>query len=177
MAIAFSNVRFSGDSGHRSEAPQCISSATGTSASWGRGPGRSERGPPVTAAPLADHRAYIWKLLSPCHTLHVQCPKASRLAPFERVSATVGLCFRETGFCGAETAASKRPVTFNRSSAVTKRPHENPPVRPNLQDTGKSLFVWDCVVELGGLEPPTKRILSRGGRSTARPFQPTSTVA
>jgi hypothetical protein len=27
---------------------------------------------------------------------------------------------RETGFCGAETAASKRPVTFNRSSAETK---------------------------------------------------------
>jgi hypothetical protein len=50
--------------------------------------------------------------------------------PFERVSATVGLCFRETGFCGAETAALKRPVIFNRSSAETKRPHENPPVRP-----------------------------------------------
>jgi hypothetical protein len=41
-------------------------------------------------------------------------------APFERVSATVGLCFRETGLCGAETAASKRPVTFNLSSAETK---------------------------------------------------------
>ena len=37
-----------------------------------------------------------------------------------RVSATVGLCFREKGLCGAETAASKRPVTFNLSSAETK---------------------------------------------------------
>src|SRR5580693_2600688 len=63
--------------------------------------------------------------------------------PFERVSATVGLCFRETGFCGAETAASKRPVTFNRSSAETKAPHENPPIRRYLHDTRKSLFVWD----------------------------------
>ncbi|MFY9840881.1 MAG: hypothetical protein WAK55_31310, partial [Xanthobacteraceae bacterium] len=28
----------------------------------------------------------------------------------------------------------------------------------NLQDTGKSLFVWDCVVGLRGLELPTKRL-------------------
>jgi hypothetical protein len=27
-----------------------------------------------------------------------------------------------------------------------------------LHDTGKSLFVWDCVVGLGGLELPTKRL-------------------
>jgi hypothetical protein len=32
------------------------------------------------------------------------------------------------------------------------------PIRRNLHDTGKSLFVWDCVVGLGGLEPPTKRL-------------------
>ena len=35
--------------------------------------------------------------------------------PFERVSTSVGLCFRETGFCWAETAVSKKPVTLNRS--------------------------------------------------------------
>jgi hypothetical protein len=69
-----------------------------------------------------------------------------------RGEATVGLCFRETGFCGAETAASKRPVTFNRSSAETKPPHENPPIRRYLHDTRKSLFVWDCMVGLRGLE-------------------------
>jgi hypothetical protein len=57
-----------------------------------------------------------------------------------------GLCFRETGFCAAEIAASKRPVTFNGSSAETKSPCENPPIRRCLHDTGKSLFVWDCVV-------------------------------
>jgi hypothetical protein len=34
----------------------------------------------------------------------------------------------------------------------------------------KSLFAWDCVVELGGLEPPTKRLLSRDGRTTVQPF-------
>jgi hypothetical protein len=32
---------------------------------------------------------------------------------FERVSDNVSLRFRETGLCGAETAALKRPVTFN----------------------------------------------------------------
>jgi hypothetical protein len=63
--------------------------------------------------------------------------------------------FRETRFCGAETTASKKAVTSNRSSAETKRPRENPPVRPYLHDTGKSLFAWDCVVGLGGLEPGT----------------------
>jgi hypothetical protein len=66
--------------------------------------------------------------------------------------ATVGLCFRETGFFGTETVASKRPVTFDRSSAETKSPRENPPIRRYLHDTGKSLFLWDCVVGLRGLE-------------------------
>ena len=75
-----------------------------------------------------------------------------RSPPFERVSATVGLCFRETGFCQGETAASKRPVTFNRSSTETKSPHENPPIRRYSHGIGKSLFVWDCVVGLRGLE-------------------------
>jgi hypothetical protein len=28
-------------------------------------------------------------------------------------SVIIGLCFRETGFCDPETAASKRPLTFN----------------------------------------------------------------
>jgi hypothetical protein len=60
--------------------------------------------------------------------------------------------FRETGFYGAETAASKRSVTFNRSLAETKPPHENPPIRRHLRETGKSLFVCDCVVDLRGLE-------------------------
>jgi hypothetical protein len=78
--------------------------------------------------------------------------RAARPETFERVSDNVSLRFRETGFCGAETAASKRPVTFNRSLAETKPPHENPPIRRYLHDTGKSLFVWDCVVGLGGLE-------------------------
>jgi hypothetical protein len=72
--------------------------------------------------------------------------------------ATVGLCFRETGLWGAETVASERAVRFNLSSAETKRPDENPPVRHYLHDTGKSLFVWDCVVGLRGLELPTKRL-------------------
>jgi hypothetical protein len=66
--------------------------------------------------------------------------------PLERVSAAVGLCFPETGFCWAETAASKRPVTFNRSSTETKSPHEKPPIRRYSHGVGKSLFVWDSVV-------------------------------
>jgi hypothetical protein len=39
-----------------------------------------------------------------------------------------------------------------------KVPHENPPIRRCLHDTGESLFLWDCVVELGGLELPTNRL-------------------
>jgi hypothetical protein len=50
------------------------------------------------------------------------------------------------------------PVTFNRSSTETKSPHENPPIRRYSHGIGKSLFVWDCVVGLGGLELPTKRL-------------------
>ena len=44
----------------------------------------------------------------------------------------------ETGIWKAETTASKRPVTFNRSAAETKRPHEKPPGQRHLHDTGKS---------------------------------------
>jgi hypothetical protein len=35
---------------------------------------------------------------------------------------------------------------------------ETPPIPRYLHDAGKSLFAWDCVVELGGLEPATKRL-------------------
>jgi hypothetical protein len=66
--------------------------------------------------------------------------RAAAEAAVSDVSTSVGLYFRETGFCGSETAASKRPVTFNRSLAETKPPHENPPIRRYLHDTGKSLF-------------------------------------
>jgi len=41
-------------------------------------------------------------------------------------SATVGLCFRETGFCGAETAPSKGPVTFNPIVSRDKAPARKP---------------------------------------------------
>ena len=43
---------------------------------------------------------------------------------------------------GQRQRRRKAPVTFNRSSAETKRPLENPPVRCYLHDTGKSLFAW-----------------------------------
>jgi len=46
--------------------------------------------------------------------------------------------FPGTGFCGAETAASKMPVTFN-TSAKTKRLHETSPIRRYLHDTGNCL--------------------------------------
>jgi hypothetical protein len=87
--------------------------------------------------------------------------------------ATVGLCFRETGLWGAETVASERAVRFNLSSAETKRPDENPPVRHYLHDTGKSLFARDCVVGLGGLELPTKRLSAdwAGGYSVDVPMR------
>ena len=77
--------------------------------------------------------------------------------------------FPGTGILGAETAVSKRPVTFDRSSVETKPLHENPPIRLYLHDTEKSLFVWDCMVGLGGLEIPTKRLsaTSPAHRATA----------
>ena len=49
------------------------------------------------------------------------------MAPSNPQTATVGLRFRETGFCRAETAASKRPVKLNRSSTETKSRTKNPP--------------------------------------------------
>ena len=55
--------------------------------------------------------------------------------------------------CGVEKARHVQLI-----SAETKPPHENPPIRRYLHDTGKSQFVCDCVVELGGLELPTKRL-------------------
>jgi hypothetical protein len=49
-----------------------------------------------------------------------------QITPFERVSATVGLCFRETRFCRAETAAGKGPshstARQQRQSAHTQTP-------------------------------------------------------
>ena len=56
---------------------------------------------------------------------------------------------------GVEKARHIQPIVSR-----DKTPQENPPIRRYLHDTGKSLFVWDCVVELGGLEPPTKRLSS-----------------
>jgi hypothetical protein len=53
-------------------------------------------------------------------------------------------------FAGRRQRRRKGPVTFNRSSAETKAPHENPEIRRYLHDTRKSLFVWDCVVGPGG---------------------------
>jgi len=40
------------------------------------------------------------------------------------------------------------------------------PLRADLYDTWKSLFVCNCVVGLGGLELPTKRLLAASGSLT-----------
>jgi hypothetical protein len=90
----------------------------------------------------------------PCNVRanRAKSPSLTSYCSFERVSTTVGLYFREMRFCRAETAAPKRPVTANRSSAETKALHENPEIRRYLHDTRKSPFVWDCVVGPGRLE-------------------------
>jgi hypothetical protein len=47
------------------------------------------------------------------------------------------------------------------SPPCRKPPHNaafRPPIRRCLHDTGKSLFLWDCVVGLRGLELPTNRL-------------------
>jgi hypothetical protein len=54
---------------------------------------------------------------------------------------------------GVEKARRTQP-TVSRD----KTSNEIPPIRRYLQDTGKSLFVWDCVVDLGGLKLRTKRL-------------------
>jgi len=72
--------------------------------------------------------------------------------PFERVSANVGLCFRETGFCRAETPAPKRPVNFQ---PIVRR-DEVPPRNP----ANSGLF-------LGNREISVYRVL-RGGAGRTR---------
>jgi hypothetical protein len=64
-------------------------------------------------------------------------------------SSSVSLRFRETGFCGAETAGAEKARPIQPIVSRDKAPHENPPIRRHLHDTGKSLFVWDCVVGPG----------------------------
>jgi hypothetical protein len=62
----------------------------------------------------------------------------------------------------------KRPTTVRTAIEIinaTNKYRTNGSTR-----TGKSPFAQDCVVELGGLEPSTKRLLSRDGRSTVQPF-------
>ena len=108
---------------------------------------------------------------SPCLWLGVLFVTRVKRGPtFERVSASVGLCSRETGFCWAETAASKRPVTFNRSSTETKSPHENPPIRRYSRGIGKSLFVSDCVVANAATVKPVSATKFPANRENNREF-------
>jgi hypothetical protein len=78
--------------------------------------------------------------------------------------ATVGLCFRETGLWGAETVASERAVRFNLSSAETKRPDENPPVRHYLHDTGKISVCMGLRGGAGRTRTSNQTIIGRLGR-------------
>ena len=75
-----------------------------------------------------------------------------------RVSANAGLRCGETEFSWAETKAPRRLLKSNRQIAETKCVHESPPLWGYSQRAGKSLLARDCVVGLGGLELPTKRL-------------------
>jgi hypothetical protein len=66
--------------------------------------------------------------------------------------------------------APERPVTFNRSSAETKAPHENPDIRRYLHDTGKSLFVCDCVVADTVAVEPVSQVEFPANREINREF-------
>ena len=77
------------------------------------------------------------------------------IAIVEPVSGEPSLCFRETGFCRAETKAPKRPLKSNRQPADTKCAHESPPIRGYSQRAGKSLFARDCVAVLRGVSLPS----------------------
>jgi hypothetical protein len=61
-------------------------------------------------------------------------------------------------FSGQRQRRRKGPSRSSDRQLRQKPPHENPPIRHYLHDTGKSLFVWDCVVGLRGLELPTNRL-------------------
>ena len=69
------------------------------------------------------------------------------------------LCRQER--CRRRHRRPKGPPKSNRQIAETKDAQESPPVRGYSHRTGKSLFARDCVVGLGGLELPTKRLLPR----------------
>jgi hypothetical protein len=62
--------------------------------------------------------------------------------------------FPGNGILRGRDSGVEKALTFNRSLAETKPPHENPQIRRFLHDAGKSF----CVGLLRGLELPTKRL-------------------
>ena len=64
---------------------------------------------------------------------------------------------------GVEKARHIQPIVSR-----DKRPHENPPVRRHLHDTGKSLFVWDCVVADAVVIEPVSATKGLGNREKYR---------
>jgi hypothetical protein len=82
---------------------------------------------------------------------------------------------RRRSICSLKRGAAFKPVDERRTRHPQAAPpcaqsYESPPIRRFLYDTGKSLFVWDCVVGLRGLELPTNRL--SGARSEHRAMGP-----
>jgi hypothetical protein len=90
---------------------------------------------------------------------------------FERVSATVGLSFWETGFCGAETAATKRPVT-----AETKPPARKP---TNSAPFARHREISVCMGLRGGVgrtRTSNQAVIAKRWAKHAAAVLPTSTI-
>src|SRR6516225_8112437 len=73
--------------------------------------------------------------------------------------------FPGNGFLPAETSAPEWPLRQTSLLKETNHAHETRLIRVILRQLGKSQFAQDCVVGLGGLELPTKRLSAPGQRS------------
>ena len=88
-------------------------------------------------------------------------PEASETASSRPIRTSLGHCrslFPGNGIVRGRDSGVEKARHIQSIVSRDKTPQENPPIRRYLHDTGKSLFVWNCVVELGGLELPTKRL-------------------
>jgi hypothetical protein len=95
---------------------------------------------------LGTPSSWAWTKKQPSQLSPTRAP-AARTSKLWKVQARAGngAMSRDDRTVGLDPRYFPTGAVLERS--VTQRPsHENPPFRRYLHDTGKSLFVWDCVV-------------------------------